>query len=99
MRAPAAGAAARAVVRASDVHVSLAPPASMSADNALAGAVRECLDEHADGQTVVVDCGGLELVADVSRASAQRLALTQGRPVYAVFRAPRARPRGMIAEG
>ncbi len=81
---------AYACIRAEDVVLEPAEEAHLSsARNRLAGAVTS---RHDEGPLVrvAVDCG-IRLVALVTRASAERLALAPGRRVLAVVKAPNVR--------
>jgi molybdate transport system ATP-binding protein len=78
-----------ACVRAEEIVLEDAPGAPTSARNLLRGVVAARADEGALVR-VTVDCG-VRLVALVTRASADVLALAPGRPVAALVKAPSVR--------
>ncbi|HWA02956.1 MAG TPA: molybdenum ABC transporter ATP-binding protein [Rhizomicrobium sp.] len=83
-RAP--GERVRVRVRAEDILLACEEPRAISANNVLAAtvsAVRAGAGPHADIQLA---CGGIRLVARITRASAERLSLRPGMPVYAVIK-------------
>jgi molybdate transport system ATP-binding protein len=83
------GVPVRAYIRARDVMLSLNAPHEISALNVLAGKVTEIAPVGASGGAqadVRLDCGGAHLVARLTAKSVQRLALSPGRPVYAVIK-------------
>jgi molybdate transport system ATP-binding protein len=81
------GAAVRAYIRGRDVMLSLRPPEEISALNVLAGRVAAIAASANGAQAEVrLDCHGAALVARLTAKSVQRLALTPGKPVYAVIK-------------
>ncbi len=75
-------------LRAEDVLLAADPPGRISARNALPARVTRC--EHAGPDVFVhllTDAGGEHLVAKVTSAAAQKLALSPGREVHAVIKA------------
>jgi molybdate transport system ATP-binding protein len=86
---------AYACVRAEEIVLEEAPGHPSSARNVLAGVVAERADEGALLR-IALDCGGVRVVARVTRASADRLRLEPGRAVVALVKAPSVRlvPRG-----
>jgi molybdate transport system ATP-binding protein len=81
------GAAVRAYIRSRDVMLSLRPPEEISALNVLAGRVVAVVPVGNGGQAEArLDCNGDALTARLTEKSVQRLALTPGRPVYAVIK-------------
>lgn len=82
-----AGSQVRAYIRARDVMLSLLPPEGISALNVLAGRVAAVVPTANGAQADVrLDCSGAVLMARVTLKSVERLALTPGRPVYAVIK-------------
>jgi molybdate transport system ATP-binding protein len=79
------GAPVRAYIRSRDVMLSLRPPLDISAMNVLAGTVASLTHNGAQAE-VRLDCNGAALTARLTAKSVQRLALTPGRPVYAVIK-------------
>lgn len=86
---------AYACIRAEEIVLEDAPGAPTSAQNLLVGTVSGRVDEGPLVR-IAVECGGLTLVALVTRRSAERLALVPGRRVAALVKAPAVRlvPRG-----
>jgi molybdate transport system ATP-binding protein len=81
------GAAVRAYIRARDVMLSLQPPEEVSALNVLAGHILEITPTSNGAQAdVKLDCNGTILVSRITTKSVQRLALSPGRPVFAVIK-------------
>jgi molybdate transport system ATP-binding protein len=77
----------RAYIRARDVMLSLRPPEEISALNVLAGRITTITPGTSGAQADVrLDCNGATLMARVTAKSVQRLALSPGRPVYAVIK-------------
>ena len=85
LRLPA-GAGLRIRLRARDIILSLRRPESLSALNVLSGTIRSI--EAAPGGSVdaAVDCGGDEIVARVTRKSAEELGLAPGLAVHAIIK-------------
>jgi molybdate transport system ATP-binding protein len=79
------GAPVRAYIRSRDVMLSLQQPREISALNVLAGTVVGVAQSGAQAE-VRLDCGGATLSARLTAKSVQRLALTPGRPVFAVIK-------------
>lgn len=82
------GAGVRARIRARDVIVATSLPEGLSVQNILPGVVT-ALTPDPDRDAVMVDIrvGGLVVTTEVTRDAVQRLALTAGRPVYALVKA------------
>ena len=82
-RAP--GSRLRVRLRAEDIMLALEEPRAISANNVLAATVRavEAHDAHADIQLAV---GATKLVARITRASQQRLAIAPGMTLYAIVK-------------
>ena len=85
LNAPA-GAHVRAYIRARDVMLSLRPPEEISALNVLAGRVAAVTSISGAQADVRLDCNGAVLMARLTIKSVERLALTPGRPVFAVIK-------------
>jgi molybdate transport system ATP-binding protein len=79
------GAHVRAYIRARDVMLSLRPPQDISALNVLAGRIVEITPRGAQAD-IRLDCNDATLMARLTNKSVQRLALSPGRPVYAVIK-------------
>jgi len=80
------GTPVRVRIRARDVMIASARPDGLSALNVLPGNVA-ALDGAGEGAVdVVLDCGGVRLVARLTRKSVDALALAPGRDVYAVIK-------------
>ncbi len=79
----------RVQVLARDVTLSLGPPIGSSALNVLAAVVAEvprAVREGAPSIEVRLDCGGVSLLARITRRSVFDMGLTPGTPVYAVIK-------------
>jgi molybdate transport system ATP-binding protein len=85
MLAARLGTHVRAYIRARDVMLSLQPPQDISALNVLAGRIAGIEPRGAQAD-IRLDCNGAHLMARLTAKSVQRLALTPGRPVYAVIK-------------
>ena len=88
------GAEAIVAVRADELIVAIEPPRGLSAQNALAGTIREIREDTPSGDPdlpvlvfVALGPNGTPLVAQVTRASCQRLQLATGLPVHLVCKA------------
>ena len=81
----AAGSTVRAYIRSRDVMLSLQRPQEISALNVLTGKVAQIAQSGAQAD-VRLDCNGATLVARLTAKSVQRLALSPGRPVFAVIK-------------
>ncbi|GGF51645.1 molybdenum import ATP-binding protein ModC [Aliidongia dinghuensis] len=82
----ALGQAVRVQLRARDVAIATAPPTGLSILNTLPATI---VDMTAVGPTAVglrLDCGGTILVAEITRLSAETLALAPGKPVHALIK-------------
>jgi molybdate transport system ATP-binding protein len=80
------GQALRLQIRARDVAIATAPPEGLSILNVLPTTI---LEMHAAGPTAVglrLDCGGTVLVAEITKLSAEALALAPGRAVHALVK-------------
>ena len=85
--ARAAGTEVRVRIAAVDVMLAREEPRAISANNVLPGlvfSVREISGAHSD---VTVLCGPTQLVARITRSSAERLGLFPGVPVFAIIKA------------
>ena len=77
----------RVRIPARDAALALEPPQRSSVVNVLTGTVVEWAAQGVAGATVRVDLGGAELLAGVTRLSAERLGLAPGLPVYVLIKA------------
>jgi molybdate transport system ATP-binding protein len=80
------GTALRVRIRAEEIMLALEEPRTISANNVLlttVGAVRRDSATHANLQLI---CGATRLVARITRASADRLQLAPGKPVFAIIK-------------
>jgi molybdate transport system ATP-binding protein len=73
-------------IRARDVILSLNPPEKMSALNVLCGAVRAVRSAGSASVEVRLDCGGVPILASVTRRSCEALGLAPGLRVYAIVK-------------
>lgn len=82
-----AGEPLRLRVRARDVSVALSPPQDASLLNVLKGRVVSIVPGEGSGCDLRIDVGGVKLAARITRFSADRLKLAEGREVYALIKA------------
>ena len=85
----APGSRLRLHVLARDVTLSLGPPTGSSALNILAAVVAEVPRVGDDGSASIavrLDCGGVSLLARITRRSVSEMDLQPGLPVYAVIK-------------
>jgi len=80
----APGASVRLRIRARDVIVALRPPEGMSALNVLRGTIRQVRASGPASMELRLDCGGVSILAAITRRSCQALALSVGMSVYAI---------------
>lgn len=95
----AVGTAVRLLVPARDVLVAIEIPVGLSARNVLAGTVRDLAPLGDGAVRVTLACGGVALAARLTRASVRDLALTPGRPVFAVVKSVAFDPQGIGTGG
>jgi molybdate transport system ATP-binding protein len=72
-------------VRAEEIMLALEEPRGISANNVLAATVAAVAENGAQAD-IQLTCGAARLVARITRASARRLALAPGKPVYAIVK-------------
>jgi molybdate transport system ATP-binding protein len=82
----APGKAVRMQIRARDVMIARQRPEDMSALNVMPAIVREVGPMTGPGVEIKLDCNGEALVARLTRYSAERLALRDGAPVFAIVK-------------
>jgi molybdate transport system ATP-binding protein len=80
------GAPVRAYIRSRDVMISLQRPEDISALNVLAGRIASITPTATAQADIRLDCNGAVLMARLTAKSVDRLALTPGRPVFAVVK-------------
>lgn len=80
----APGTSVRLRIRARDVIVALRPPEGMSALNVLAGTIRQVRASGPASMELRLDCGGISILAAITRRSCEALALSVGMSVYAI---------------
>ena len=83
------GARLRIQVLARDVTLSLGPPTGSSALNVLAAVVVEVPKVAGDGAPSIalrLECGGVPLLARITRRSVSEMGLAPGKPVFAVIK-------------
>ncbi len=81
------GTAVRLQVLARDVIVATRPPDGLSVRNALPGRVTAVDVESPHSRLVVIDAGGVTVLARVTRLAATELGLAPGMPVWALVKA------------
>jgi molybdate transport system ATP-binding protein len=91
--APPPGTALRLQLLARDVIVSTQPPRDLSVRNSLAGRVTSVCDEDANSDLIMIDIGGAEIMAQVTKAATRELALRAGLPVWALIKSVSLRSR------
>jgi molybdate transport system ATP-binding protein len=94
-----AGTTVRLQLLARDVIVATRPPEGLSVRNVLAGKVVSVSAASAHSDLVAVDIGGATVVARITRAATQELALEPGRPVWALVKAVSMRPVAVGSTG
>jgi len=82
----AVGTPVRVRIRARDVMIATARPDGLSALNVLPGRVAALTGSEEGLVEVALDCGGVRLLARLTRKSVDALALRSGREVYAVIK-------------
>jgi molybdate transport system ATP-binding protein len=90
------GARIRVFVPVSDIVVATGPTEGLSALNRLAGIVADVRDNGEGAVTLTVDCNGERLVAELTRRSATKLALTEGLPINLLFKTVSIAPEGLF---
>ncbi len=92
------GVRVRVRIRAEDVMLALEEPGGISANNVLPAAIADIRD-HGEAQADVrLSCGGVGLLARITRASATRLQLRPGKNVYAIVKAVTVDPQVTLWE-
>ncbi|KQT47528.1 molybdenum ABC transporter ATP-binding protein [Aureimonas sp. Leaf454] len=81
------GTPVRIRILARDVLLALEPPKGLSALNILSATVRSVQLRPEAGADVVLDAGGAEILARLTRRSAEALGLRPGLPVHAIVKA------------
>lgn len=81
------GTPVRIHIRARDIMLALERPEGFSALNILPATVRALVPHGDAGMEIGLDCGGTQLLARITRRSAQALGLVEGLPVHAVIKA------------
>ena len=76
----------RVRVRAEEILLALEEPRAISANNILAAQVLAVGGDSATHADVQLGCGATRLVARITRASAARLGLAPGKPVFAIVK-------------
>jgi molybdate transport system ATP-binding protein len=82
----ALGARVRLRIRARDVILSLRPPDGISALNVLSGSVQAVRPAGAATVEAWLDCGGVPILASVTKRSCEALGLAPGLRVYAIVK-------------
>ena len=90
------GSALRVQVFARDVLLGLTRPDGLSALNVLPGTVAEIATDGGAGAEVRLDCGGVPLLARITRKSLHGLSLEVGTPVFAVIKSVAMDTRGAL---
>ncbi|KQT66155.1 MULTISPECIES: molybdenum ABC transporter ATP-binding protein [unclassified Aureimonas] len=83
----AIGTPVRIHIRARDVMLALERPRDLSALNILPAVIRALRPHPVSGMDIRLDCGGAELLARLTRRSAEALHLREGLAVHAVVKA------------
>jgi len=98
-----AGQEVAVLIRAEDLIVARKSPDGLSAQNILAGTVRDLVENVAEGTmavTIAARCSRTPLVAALTPQACRRLALEPGRPVWLVFKTQSCRvlPAGNLSK-
>jgi len=80
------GTRVRVRIRAEEIMLALEEPRTISANNVLLVQVREIRHDRETQADVQLLCGKTRLVARITRASRERLALATGMPVFAIIK-------------
>ena len=91
------GAAVRVQVLARDVILATHPPEGLSVRNMLAGHIAGIVDDDQDADLVHVDVGGAIVLARVTRAALQALALRVGMPIWVLVKSVSIRGHAFLA--
>lgn len=89
------GTRVRVFVPVSDIVVATGPAEGLSTLNRMEGLIEECL-EDGYGIRLRVNCAGQQMIADVTRRSAQHLGLAAGREVTLLFKTVSIAPQGVF---
>lgn len=81
------GAAVRVQLLARDIILATQPPEGLSVRNVLAGTIASIADDDADTDLIHVDIGGALVLARVTRAAMQALALRTGLKIWVLVKA------------
>jgi len=76
----------RVRIRAEEIMLALEEPRTISANNVLLMQVRDVRHDRETHADVQLLCGKTRLVARITRASLERLALSPGKPVFAIIK-------------
>jgi molybdate transport system ATP-binding protein len=82
-----AGSKVRIRIRAEDIMLAVEEPHGISANNVLPARITAISDAEGLNADVQLACGGVRLVARITRASVKRLALAEGQNMFAVVKA------------
>jgi molybdate transport system ATP-binding protein len=77
----------RVRIRARDVMIAVTKPQGISALNSFSGTVAELAEADRASVVVRIDCGGIPILARITRQSCAALQLAAGKQVYAVVKA------------
>lgn len=97
MREACPGAPVRVQLLARDVILATYPPEGLSVRNMLAGTIAAIANDDEDAELVSVDVGGAIVLARVTRAALQSLALRPGMPIWVLVKAVSIRGHAFLA--
>lgn len=93
------GAPVRVQLLARDVILATHPPEGLSVRNILPGRIVRIASDDADTDMVHVDIGGAQVLARVTPAASQALALRTGMPIWVLVKAVSIRGHAFLAPG
>jgi molybdate transport system ATP-binding protein len=93
----AAGTNLRVQLLARDLIVATQAPQHLSVRNTLAGVITSVSSDDADSDLIAIDIGGTVVMARVTKAATNELALTEGLPVWALVKAVSLRSHSFAA--
>lgn len=73
-------------IRARDIIIALDEPKGLSANNTVAGTISDIRLDEGPFLDVLIDCGGVKLIARITHRSRNRLDLRTGQKVYALIK-------------
>ncbi|MEO7206963.1 MAG: molybdenum ABC transporter ATP-binding protein [Steroidobacteraceae bacterium] len=82
----------RVQLLARDLIVATEPPRQLSVRNSLAGVITSVAEDVDESDLIVIDIGGILIMARVTKAATHELGLAPGKPVWALVKTASLRP-------